>query len=146
MWSPTVLTLSAKPSFEQDPLKPLRFPYFWLAGGLVLVILVLNFSLMPGFGRDIGMTDKVAHFLVFLVLMVWFCGVFRGRVTPWVALGLLAFGILIEILQSRLPYRSAELYDAFADVGGILLGWGVAAVGLGQWTALVESWLPAKSS
>ena len=127
-------------------MKPLRFRYFWLAGGILMLLLVLNFSLVPMGGRNIGVTDKVAHFLVFLVLMVWFCGVFRGRVTPWVALGLLAFGILIEVLQSRLPHRSAELLDTLANTGGILLGWGLAVAGLGRWTALLESWLPAKSS
>jgi len=127
-------------------MKPLRFAYIWLAGGVFLLILVLYLSLQSGGVRNIGVGDKIMHFLAFFVLMVWFCGVFRGRVTPWVALGLLAFGILIEIIQSRLPYRSAELFDAYADAGGILLGWGLAAVGLGRWTALLESWMPVKSS
>lgn len=127
-------------------MRALRFPYFWLAGGIVLLLLVLNYSLVPMGSRDVGMTDKIAHFLVYLVLMVWFCGVFRGRVTPWVALGLLAFGILMELLQSRLPHRSAELLDMLANAGGILLGWGLSAMGLAHWTALLESCLPAKSS
>lgn len=132
---------------ERIPLKSLRYPYFWLAGGIAMLIAVLVLSMMPGAGRNLGlMGDKIAHFVAFLVLMVWFCGVFRNRVTPWVAIWLLAFGILIEVLQARVPSRSAEFYDVVADMAGILLGWGLAVLGLGHWTGLLESWLPAKSS
>ena len=130
----------------KPPTRSLRFANFWLAAGIALMIVVLDLSLSPGIGRNMGINDKSAHFLVFLVLMLWFCGVFRGRVTPWVALSLLAFGILIEIIQSRLPHRSAELYDVVADAGGILLGWGLAAAGFARWTALLEARLPAKGS
>ena len=97
-------------------MKSLRYRYFWLAGGIALLAIVLNLSLMPGHGRNLGlMGDKVAHFGAFFVLMIWFCGVFRTRMTPWVALGLMAFGVRIELLQMRVPNRSAELFDAFAD-------------------------------
>ena len=127
-------------------MRSLRFPYVWLAGGIALLLIVLNLSLTPGAGRTVGIGDKVAHLVAFLALMVWFCGVFRLRFSPWVALGLLGFGVLIELLQSRLPYRSAEWYDWVADLIGVLLGWGLAAAGLGRWTAVIESWLPPKSS
>lgn len=127
-------------------MKPLRYPFFWLAGGIVLMLLVLYFSIIPMGGRQVGIGDKVAHLLVFLFLMVWFCGVFRSRARPWVAIGLFAFGILIEIIQSRVPHRSAEIFDAYADAFGIMIGWGLAGIGLGHWTALLESWMPAKSS
>ena len=73
-----VSTSSAKPSSDRGRMKPLRYPFLWLAGGIVLMLLVLYFSLMPIGGRHVGIGDKFAHFLVFLFLMVWFCGVFRG--------------------------------------------------------------------
>jgi VanZ family protein len=127
-------------------MKALRFIYFWLAGGIFLMALVLNSTLMPGAGRSMWLNDKWAHFLAFFILMTWFSGVFRARVVPWVALGLLGFGILIEIIQSRLPHRSAELADVLFDAGGILLAWGLATAGVGRWTMLLESWLPARGS
>jgi hypothetical protein len=136
----------AKQSFDQRWMKPLRFTYAWLAGGIVLMILVLDSTLLPGAGRGMWLNDKWAHFLAFFILMTWFSGVFRGRVAPWVALGLLGFGILIEIIQSRLPYRSAELADVWFDAGGILFAWGLAAAGIGRWTMFLESRLPAKGS
>jgi VanZ family protein len=138
---------SVKQSFDRNLMKPLRFAYFWLAGGVVLMILVLDLTLLPAAGRQsMWLNDKWAHFLTFFILMAWFSGVFRARAAPWVALGLLGFGIMIEIIQSRLPYRSAELADVISNAGGIVLGWGLAAAGFGRWTALLESWLPAKGS
>ena len=110
------------------------------------MILVLDSTLGPGVGRSMWLNDKWAHFLTFFILMSWFAGVFRARAAPWVALGLLGFGVLIEIFQSRLPHRSAELADVMFDAGGILLAWGLAAAGLGRWTMFLESWLPAKGS
>lgn len=38
-------------------------------------------------------------------------------------LGLLAYGALIEILQSFTPNRTADWFDLFADSLGILAGW-----------------------
>ena len=123
---------------------PLRFPRIWFGAGLLLMAGVLALTLLPA-GRVTALgflSDKAAHFLAFMFLMVWFCGVFRLPFTPLVALGLLAFGILIELLQSRLPYRSAEIADALFDAGGIAAGWLLAVVGASRWTQLVESWLP----
>jgi VanZ family protein len=127
-------------------MKALRFACFWLAGGIFLMVLVLYSTLMPGTGRSMWLNDKWAHFLAFFILMTWFSGVFRARAAPWVALGLLGFGILIELIQSRLPHRSAELADVLFDAGGILLAWGLATAGAGRWTTFLESWLPAKGS
>lgn len=123
---------------------PLRFPRTWLTIGLLIMALILTLALMPS-GRMTTLTflsDKAAHFLAFMLLMLWFCGVFRLPFTPLVAVGLLAFGILIELLQSRLPYRSAELADALFDLGGIGAGWLLAVLGASRWTQLVEGLLP----
>jgi VanZ family protein len=127
---------------------PLRFPRTWLAIGLLIMGLVLTLTLIPA-GRMTTvafLSDKAAHFLSFMILMLWFCGVFRLPFTPLVALGLLAFGILIELLQSRLPYRSAEVADALYDLGGIGAGWLLAVLGGRRWTQLVEGMLPGARS
>lgn len=120
---------------------PLRFPKLWLAGGILILALTLVLALAP-LGRSTTLdvlTDKGAHFLAFTGLMVWFCGVFRLRLTVLVAIGLLGFGILIELLQSRLPYRTAEMADVIFDGGGIVTGWLMAVAGLRHWTAWVET-------
>jgi len=132
-------------------MRDLRYGNVWLGGGILLMLFVLYSTvtpggLMPSF-LDLMpsfLTDKALHFLAFMSLMLWFCGVFRLRLSPLVALILLAFGIGIELIQSRLPYRSAEVADAMFDVGGILLGWALAAAGLGGWAAMIEAWFSEK--
>jgi len=127
-------------------MRTLRYAYFWLTGGIVLLAAVLYFTLAPTGGLVVISSDKAAHFFVFTGLMLWFGGIFRLRRAPFVALGLLAFGILIELLQSRLAYRSAEMADAVFDLGGILLGWALAATSVGGWAGAIESRLPVKNS
>jgi VanZ family protein len=126
-------------------MRTLRYVYFWLVGGIILLSAVLYFTLAPS-GAIVIPSDKGAHFLVFMSLMLWFGGVFRLERAPFVALSLLAFGILIELLQSRLEYRSAEVADALFDFGGILLGWALAATSLGRWAGVIESWIPVRNS
>lgn len=127
-------------------MRALQYGYFWLTGGIVFLGAVLYFTLTPATSLIVISSDKTAHFLVFTALMLWFGGIFRLRKAPFVVLGLLAFGILIELLQSRLDYRSAEMADVLYDFGGILLGWALAATGLGRWAGAIESRFPAKNS
>jgi VanZ family protein len=92
------------------------------------------------------LSDKLSHFIAFAALMAWFGGVFRLPVTPWVALGLLAFGVLIELLQGMLPYRTAEMRDVLADLLGIAVGWAAALAGLRHWTRWAEALLPGRAA
>lgn len=127
-------------------MKPLRYPYFWFAGGLVLVALLLFSTLTPSSPAPVlTFNDKAAHGISFFVLMVWFAGVYQARFAPLIAMALMLLGITIELLQSQLAYRSAELLDGLADFVGIMLGWLLATAGLGRWTAVVESLLLRKS-
>lgn len=68
--------------------------------------------------------DKSNHLLAFSALTV--VGALAGALgrrwrTP-LAVGLLAFGALIELLQSQIPGRSGEWSDLLADALGISLG------------------------
>lgn len=120
---------------------PLRYAYVWLSLGIAFLLAILALALVPTgrIGAALLLTDKTAHFWAFFFLMLWFCGVYRLRLTPFVAIGLLCFGLFIEYLQSLLPYRMAEWADAAYDLGGILAAWAAALVGLRHWTAFIES-------
>jgi len=122
-------------------MRPLRFRYLWLFGGFFLVGLVLFTTLMPSTALPITVeNDKAVHALTFVILMIWFSGVFKLRFTPLVAVALLLLGVSIELLQGQLVYRSAELADGLADIVGIALGWVLAVSGLQHWVEWVESW------
>jgi VanZ family protein len=95
---------------------------------LLLVILCLALVPAPPKAMDTGW-DKANHLLAFGSLAFCaFCAAAsaRGR---WLhtPVGLLGYGVLIELAQSQLPPRSADARDVLADAMGIALGLAVAA-------------------
>jgi VanZ family protein len=97
----------------------------------VLALVVLVASLVPGGGAAVsgplGVVglDKWLHALAYAAL--------AGAVTyadgrAWVGvLAAVAYGVLVELLQLGVPYRSASTLDAVADVVGALVGATVVA-------------------
>lgn len=90
---------------------------------LAMVICWLAFSPAPPPAADTGW-DKANHGLAFGVLAITaelaFWPLPRRRWRN--ALGLLAFGAFIELVQSQIPERSGEWPDLLADGVGIGLG------------------------
>ena len=133
----------------------LRYQRQWRIAGGILLLCVLAATLMPAVwmwpnkGRMLKLfveIDKWFHILSFVFLAVWFSGQYR-RAEYWrIAVGLLAFGILIEACQRLVTYRSAEWYDIVADAAGILVGLGIAAAGMGGWSLRFEAWLSRRDA
>ena len=95
---------------------------------LLLVALIagtcwLAFSPAPPQEIDTGW-DKANHWLAFSTMAVTAGLAFphARRRSAGVALGLLALGIFIELVQSQIPARSAEVLDVVADSIGIAAG------------------------
>ena len=95
---------------------------------MLLAVLVggtcwLAFSPAPPQELDTGW-DKANHWLAFSTLAITACLAFphARRRYAGVALGLLAFGVFIELVQSQIPSRSAEVLDVVADSFGIGAG------------------------
>ncbi len=83
--------------------------------------------------------DKWLHGITFAFLTFWFCGQYE-RVAYWrVVLGLVAFGVLIEVCQQALAYRSAETMDLVADVAGITVGLILSFAVTGGWSLKFET-------
>lgn len=134
---------------------PLRYAPQWRIASALLLLAVLVATLAPAvwFWSDkvklaswISHVDKWAHVTTFVVLTVWFCGIYRRRSYWLIAVGLTVFGLLIEIFQRVVGYRSAEVIDLIADIIGILIGLGIALSGAGGWSLRIESWLEKRQS
>ena len=129
---------------------PLRYAARWRMAGLLLLALVLLASVTPvfwlfpdraGFATWFDNVDKWVHGVAFVTLAIWFAGQYRPRSYWRIAVGLLAFGVLIEACQGMLTYRSAEWLDIAANTAGIAVGLALALAGLGGWSLWVESWI-----
>jgi VanZ family protein len=127
-------------------LLPLRYARAWLSAGLILLVLGLVSALSTvATPMPLTVNDKLIHLIGFIGFMVWFGGVFQARFVPLVALGLFAYGLLIELLQSFTVTRQAEGLDLAADTAGILLGWILSTAGLSRWCMKLESWFASRN-
>jgi len=125
---------------------PLRHSGVWRFFSVVLLLVVLAGTLTPTFwleshGKALSLfahADKWLHGLTFAFLSIWFGGLFARRNYWAIALGLFAFGLLVEGCQLLVRYRMAEWLDVAANTAGIISGLTVAAAGVGGWALWLE--------
>ena len=128
---------------------PLRFARNWQVASIVLLLVILLAAVLPAvwFLPDrvnlitlFGGVDKWAHAAAFAFLTVWFAGLYPRSAYWRIAIGMLAYGVLIELCQGLISYRSAEWPDLGADVIGIAAGLSLALIGAGRWCLAAEDW------
>jgi VanZ family protein len=113
----------------------LRHWRLWLGLGIVMLVGIAIVCLIPQQSLpSVGLSDKTEHFATFGLLTFWFGTIVVRRDLPWVALGVLLFGGLIEIAQSAMGLgRSGDWMDLLADGIGVVLGSALALSPLYSW-------------
>ena len=112
------MTLPAENPVSPPGLKLVKIWY--LLGGLMLLA-VGTVSLMPV--PDVGVNDKLSHLVTYFFLGGWFSLLATNRVSlGWTIIGLIAYGILLELLQGMTAYRYAEWGDVLANASGTMAG------------------------
>lgn len=91
---------------------------FVLALGAVFVLALLP---APDLGKFVSWQDRIEHALLFLVLALWGLAAWPRR-TAAVAVGLLAYGVAMEVAQSFTTYRQGDIWDVAADALGVGVG------------------------
>jgi len=120
---------------------PLRYPRLWLGLGWGAVVFAIVLFLVP-MSRlpQVQVSDKTEHFAAYLLLSLWFAGIYpRGRY--WIiAIGLCVLGVLIEFAQGAMQLgRHADAMDVVANSTGIVAGLVLCWIGLGGWAQWVEA-------
>jgi VanZ family protein len=93
---------------------------WYLLGGLMLLMVGIV-SLMPV--PDVGVNDKFSHLVTYFFLGGWFSLLAVNRAAlGWTIIGLIAYGILLELLQGMTAHRYAEWGDVLANASGTLAG------------------------
>ncbi len=114
----------------------------WLILGWLLVLGACLGSLLPGNKVPMpGQYDKLLHGGTYLLLMIWFGGIYRRRRYPAIVIGLLLLGLALEFGQRLVASRSFDTLDLTANILGIAAGLGLAFTLLGNWCQYVEGWL-----
>jgi VanZ family protein len=120
------------------------YPRLWHTLGWLLVVLVVFFSLTPKapLVLDAPGSDKVHHFLAYLVMMLWFSQLHREpRRQFWIGVGLVALGAGLELVQGLLVYRSADVLDGLANGCGVFAGRFLVETRLGSSLAFLDGQL-----
>lgn len=76
-----------------------------------------------------GFADKLVHFFEFLIVTLWFGGLYHGAARLLIAMALALLGLGIEFLQGLQIYRTFDT----ADIAANLLGIAVALAMLWRW-------------
>ncbi len=127
---------------------PVRHPRFWLLIGWALVVGAITVCLLPGQKLPkVGIGDKFEHVLLYLILTVWFTGVYPRSRYVVIALSLLAMGISIEFVQGAMHLgRTSDVRDVFANSAGIVAGVILSLAGLGGWAQRIDGWTRDRES
>lgn len=94
------------------------------------LVLALSINPMPERMPEYWQIDKLYHFCAYLMMSVlWARAIYNGttgrpgmRVLVIAAVLTIAFGGLVEVYQSFLPYRSGDIFDAVANGAGGFTG------------------------
>ena len=92
-----------------------------ILGISIVIISILSIQEID-FQSSVNLSDKLLHLSCFLYLTIisWLSRIIYKEL--WLYVIVLAYGILIEIVQGFLPYRSFEYLDIFADFVGVIAG------------------------
>lgn len=116
----------------------LRLARCWYLVGALLLLGVGAASLLPP-PADLGVDDKLSHLLTYFVLGAWFALLAANRrLLAWSVVGLLLYGLLLELLQGLTDYRYAEWADLAANGAGIGAGAVVFFTPLRRWFGAVD--------
>ena len=127
----------------------LRYASRWRAISVALLAIVMVGATLPVFwffdDKRAALlwfenADKWVHGVGFALLTVWFSGLYARRSYWLIAVGLTGFGLLIEMTQRMISYRTADWMDVGANSAGIVAGLVIALVGVGGWGPRLEAW------
>lgn len=108
--------------------------------GWILIALTVYGSLVPVMpSLGIGIGDKVRHFIGYLVLMLWFSGLYARERHAMLAVAFFLMGAALELLQGALTTtRDMDPHDLGMNTLGIATAFLLARLGLGNWARRLE--------
>jgi VanZ family protein len=114
----------------------------WRVLSCIVVVAAIIACLLPGKEMpNTGLNDKFEHTTGYVLLTLWFAGLYP-RSRYWVvALSLFGMGVGIEFAQAAMDMgREGDVRDVVANTMGIVGGMALALAGLGGWAQWIDGW------
>ena len=121
---------------------PLRFSKLWLILGWFLVATVIFLSLWPQPPRppEFEQSDKLAHCIGYMVLMLWFANIYPQRPCHLrLSATFFVMGVGLELLQTFSEYRTFSYGDIIANGFGVFLGFFLAKTHLATFLTTLDA-------
>ncbi len=118
----------------------------WALLGYILIVLTIVVSLRPlPVDLATGGLDKLAHFLTYATLTLWFLQLAAAGRFGRIAMRFLVLGILIELAQGQTEYRYFSLADIAANGVGILAALVAGRAGMSSFLTWLEAVVARKT-
>jgi VanZ family protein len=114
----------------------------WLAGGWLLIGLIVYLSLTPHPPEPLSFpdADKLEHGMAYGSLALWFCQIYLSMRSRMIVLAaLIGLGVGLEFVQGWTGYRFFDVWDMVANSIGVTLGFLLALTPLGRLFILIET-------
>jgi VanZ family protein len=112
--------------YRPSPIRLIQL-LFWFSATAIFVLSVLPGDRLPLMSASVW--DKAQHGLAFALLTLLALVGWPGRPAVPKLVGLLAFGVAIEVTQATLGWRHGDVADVVADAVGLAIGWVVVQLG-----------------
>jgi VanZ family protein len=101
------------------------FRAVWFGGACAIVVAIIYLSVTSHpVDLHVPMGDKIGHLTAYAVATWWLAHLQRASATRWAtAAGLIGLGIMMELVQLHLGYRTFEVQDIAANSLGVAVGW-----------------------
>ncbi|MEY3220687.1 MAG: hypothetical protein RIT27_2044 [Pseudomonadota bacterium] len=122
---------------------PLHYLKVWRGIGYLLVGIVVMLSVIsPSSNPELfRINDKIGHFLAYATLMGWFAQYHEKPDYKYLAAIFIAQGILLEVVQTFLPDRMGDIFDALTNTMGVFVAWYLSTTFLGKTLLHFEQWI-----
>ncbi|MFT5393194.1 MAG: VanZ family protein [Gammaproteobacteria bacterium] len=118
-----------------------RYLGLWRAvgTGLIMVVVFLTLASAPIVEGIVEINDKIGHFIAYATLMGWHAQ-YIGRDTrsQW-AVGFVAMGVVLELLQGASGWRTMDVADIVANSTGVVAGAIVSVFGCAGWLRRLDN-------
>jgi len=124
-------------------MQKLKLYQLWLAVGVVQISIIIYLSLTPGMPSmpSVLHIDKLYHFLAYIVVTLWFVQLWQQRFHWILLVSFILLGVVMEIIQGGLSYRSFDFVDMLANACGVCSAIGLGRTRIAQLLTVMESYM-----